>query len=364
MTASTAEVKEAYRSLVKVWHPDRFGDDAKLRLKAEEKLKQINLAYEAIMSHRSGKGTSQSHDASGHEERGHADTPQEFYQKGVDCIERQDQPENYVEAGKWFEKAARLGYAPAQCYLGLLYSMGNGVPQNITTACQWYTKAAEQRNGAAMYHLGLLYGKGIHRSSGVRALKHLGVEVGDKVESYKWLYLAVLYGVKEAIPQIRAANTPQTAAGTNEARLRAAYLFPNYQDTTPPALLAGLVRHFLRLVRDGGWQTIDRKGDQKLYANIIGEFGDLEKAVSPLAYQTYATAKAGFMGVSLSAIMDRWKFTFGARETTDLVKKFTSNLVYSHSERLPLDFGVLRVQSFNYIWVKEIMPQLLARKGK
>jgi DnaJ domain len=43
--ASENEIKEAYRVLVKVWHPDRFQADKKLRAAAEEKLKALNTAY-------------------------------------------------------------------------------------------------------------------------------------------------------------------------------------------------------------------------------------------------------------------------------------------------------------------------------
>ena len=46
--ASAEQVKDSYRALVKVWHPDRHGSDPKLQLRAQEKLKQINLAYERI----------------------------------------------------------------------------------------------------------------------------------------------------------------------------------------------------------------------------------------------------------------------------------------------------------------------------
>lgn len=47
--ASLEELKEAHRDLVKVWHPDRFGDDPRLQRKAQEKLKEINEAYEQIL---------------------------------------------------------------------------------------------------------------------------------------------------------------------------------------------------------------------------------------------------------------------------------------------------------------------------
>jgi hypothetical protein len=48
--ATPAEIKEAYRDLVKVWHPDRFVDDPRLRKKAEDKLKQLNQASETLRS--------------------------------------------------------------------------------------------------------------------------------------------------------------------------------------------------------------------------------------------------------------------------------------------------------------------------
>jgi curved DNA-binding protein CbpA len=46
--ATFGEVKQAYRDMVKVWHPDRFAHDQRLQLIAQEKLKEINIAYEHI----------------------------------------------------------------------------------------------------------------------------------------------------------------------------------------------------------------------------------------------------------------------------------------------------------------------------
>jgi hypothetical protein len=48
--ASPDELKRAHRDLTKVWHPDRFANDAALRQKAQEKLKAINEAYETILA--------------------------------------------------------------------------------------------------------------------------------------------------------------------------------------------------------------------------------------------------------------------------------------------------------------------------
>ncbi len=44
-SASAEEIERQYRDLVRVWHPDRFANDPRLRLKADEKLKEINAAY-------------------------------------------------------------------------------------------------------------------------------------------------------------------------------------------------------------------------------------------------------------------------------------------------------------------------------
>jgi hypothetical protein len=46
--ASWEEVRQAYKDLVRVWHPDRFQSDPKLRERAEQRLQKINEAYGAL----------------------------------------------------------------------------------------------------------------------------------------------------------------------------------------------------------------------------------------------------------------------------------------------------------------------------
>jgi hypothetical protein len=46
--ASPEDIKTAWRDLAKVWHPDRFPSDERLKAKAGENLKRINEAYESL----------------------------------------------------------------------------------------------------------------------------------------------------------------------------------------------------------------------------------------------------------------------------------------------------------------------------
>lgn len=48
--ATKDELQQAYHDLVKVWHPDRFAHDTRLQARAQERLKEINEAYDAIMA--------------------------------------------------------------------------------------------------------------------------------------------------------------------------------------------------------------------------------------------------------------------------------------------------------------------------
>jgi len=53
--ASVEDVKQAYRDLVNIWHPDRVSNNPRLKQKAEEKLKEINTAYEGLLSYFNGQ---------------------------------------------------------------------------------------------------------------------------------------------------------------------------------------------------------------------------------------------------------------------------------------------------------------------
>ncbi|MBW1798375.1 MAG: J domain-containing protein [Deltaproteobacteria bacterium] len=55
--ASPDEAKQAYKDIVNVWHPDRFSNNLRLKEKAEEKIKEVNAAYDTVKSFLSSKQT-------------------------------------------------------------------------------------------------------------------------------------------------------------------------------------------------------------------------------------------------------------------------------------------------------------------
>jgi uncharacterized protein len=53
-------------------------------------------------------------------------------------------PQDYVEALKWYRKAADQGNASALFNLGEMYDSGQGVPQDYVQAHMWLNLAASQ----------------------------------------------------------------------------------------------------------------------------------------------------------------------------------------------------------------------------
>jgi tetratricopeptide (TPR) repeat protein len=56
--ATDEEIKTAYRNLARKYHPDNYGDDNPLKDLANEKMQEINAAYDEIQRMRSAGGSS------------------------------------------------------------------------------------------------------------------------------------------------------------------------------------------------------------------------------------------------------------------------------------------------------------------
>ena len=83
--------------------------------------------------------------------------------------------QNYQVAASWFNKSAKLGFAPSMYQLGEKYEEGYGCTVDMTEAAKWYRKAANLGMPEAQFRLGLCYinGTGVvgNRQKGIDFIK-------------------------------------------------------------------------------------------------------------------------------------------------------------------------------------------------
>ena len=121
--ASLAEVKQAYKDLATVWHPDRFTNNPRLQEKAEKELKKINEAYQYLKSYQPSPSPFPSSQAKSHSSPQKADV-EIYYKQGMENAQRG----KYQQAIKDFSQAIRLdsNYIKAYKYRGIAYAkLGN-----------------------------------------------------------------------------------------------------------------------------------------------------------------------------------------------------------------------------------------------
>jgi len=105
--ASLDDVKQAYKDLVNIWHPDRISNNPRLKQKAEEKLKEVNVAYEKVEAFISSKQrlepeqeeAAQAEDQAKPQTRpdARAKTEQDYYERSHANSEARDKTEASVE---------------------------------------------------------------------------------------------------------------------------------------------------------------------------------------------------------------------------------------------------------------------------
>ena len=139
-----------------------------------------------------------------------------FYQLGQQGLKT-----DYMEAMKWFQKAAQQGDPGAMYRIGYLYHMGQGVQKSIPESARWFIKSAAAGFAVAQYTAGTLYrdGFGVNQSDaealrwfmyaaeqGYAPAQH---EVGsfvflgrgtppDFIEGCKWFYIASANGYEQS----------------------------------------------------------------------------------------------------------------------------------------------------------------------
>ena len=114
--ASLKEVKQAYRKLAKIWHPDRFIDNPEKQKQAEEKFKIIAEAYEQLQKYYSTNPNA-TFTSEIYTQKNDAKT---YYNEGAKLAES----ERYREAIEAFTLAIRLDpdYIQAYQYRGFILS--------------------------------------------------------------------------------------------------------------------------------------------------------------------------------------------------------------------------------------------------
>jgi localization factor PodJL len=180
--------------------------------------------------------------------------PAAFHEIAVRYFDGERVAQDQAKAIIWFEKAAELGFAPAQYRLGNAYDKGHGVTANAGLAESWYRKAADQGHIKAMHNLAVLLAEGslgkpdysqagywFRRAAdrgvrdsqynlGVMLARGLGVNQ-DMAEAYKWFAIAATAGDSDSgtkRDQVAAKLKPATLVA---ARLEAQTWQPLPQDS-------------------------------------------------------------------------------------------------------------------------------------
>jgi hypothetical protein len=107
-TATWEEVRQAYREMVKVWHPDRFQADAKFQARATKKAQDINLAYQVLEKHFQSPPTS-------------TQKAEEMFEQWTEDSQRSTHQPNPKPPGQPFANFATLDDMMGYFSLGLQY---------------------------------------------------------------------------------------------------------------------------------------------------------------------------------------------------------------------------------------------------
>ena len=183
-------IRQSYRQLVKVWHPDRFSHDQNLQAVANDKLKKINFAYESLVAFIEAGGRvepSPPPKAESPPKTQQAPPATEIYSAGLKKYHARD----YKGALEVFLQAAELGNAKAQYAVGYVYHQHRrfvplfGANKHFADVLRWWTKAAENGHADAQYMVGTFHQTGFCTPF-------------DLAEARKWFERAAAKGHNEA----------------------------------------------------------------------------------------------------------------------------------------------------------------------
>lgn len=347
--ASFTDVKRSYRELVKVWHPDRFSHEPALQRKAQEKLKQINLAFELLEKFFADNASN----PEPAQEEAKVPLAEEFFAQGQKLFFGNGVFKDAPKAVVLLRKSAEMGFAPAQFLLGHAYHSGDGLSKSANDAASWWTRAAEQLHAGAQYSLGCLYHQGHSASLVAKVVKStVHWQVGDtKIEAYKWLNLAITYGVgRQGGVAKQTVSTCLTENQRNEARSRASALYPKYPKCSSDETFDQLFDWFLE---EG--ESPAHKEFQSFYSKMQAKTGGLKKFKADVREQGLEYLKNTFLGDPLSktggffkAVRSAWSPNRSSEDWGNLIAR---NIVEFPYDYLSDTFIQQRENALNHIWL-------------
>ena len=135
-------------------------------------------------------------------------------------------PQDFVEAVRWFRKAAEQGEKGAQTRLGTMYGRGEGVKKDYSESVRWFRMAAEQGEAEAQFMLGGVYigGGGIPQ---------------DYILAHMWLNLAASQEYKPAYGFREELSKKMTPTQLGEAQRLARQWKPKTPSPAHPQEASG-----------------------------------------------------------------------------------------------------------------------------
>lgn len=113
--------------------------------------------------------------------------PEALFEIGKRYTDGDGTKKDLEKAAQWYERAADLGFAPAQYIVGNFNEKGLGIDKNPEKARDWYEQAAKGGNVIAMHNLAVLH-----------ATPNALAPEPNMAEAFKWFSKAADYGVRDS----------------------------------------------------------------------------------------------------------------------------------------------------------------------
>ncbi|MDD5795958.1 MAG: J domain-containing protein [Oscillospiraceae bacterium] len=145
--ATDSEVKSAYRKLAKKYHPDNY-NNSPLASVAEEKMKEINEAYDAINNERKGKGQANGANG-GYAGANYARSTEYINVRRLIQLNRIEEAERILDGVELNSRSAEWYFLRGMCY----YRKGwtQQASSHFQTACNMEPNNQEYRS--AVYNM-------------------------------------------------------------------------------------------------------------------------------------------------------------------------------------------------------------------